>query len=166
MSETVNQAADTAAQAAQNAQGAEKTFTQSEVNQIVADRLQRERAKYEGFDDFKAKAERLDAMEEASKTELQKATDKAARLQAELDGLKKANSVRAIREKVAADNKIPVSLLTGETEEACTEQAKAILAFARPDSYPNLRDGGEVQGAHTGGKFGAWGPVLDQMKNK
>lgn len=136
--ETVNQ------EATEN----EKTFTQQELDAIVSDRLKRERAKYEGFEDLKAKAEKLDAIEEASKTELQKATERAQELETELNGLKKAESVRLIREKVAKEAGIPMasmSLLTGETEEACLEQAKTILAIAQPNtSYPQLKDGGEV----------------------
>ena len=50
----------------------EKTFTQSELDSIVADRLRRERSKYEGFDEIKAKADKLDEIEAANKTELEK----------------------------------------------------------------------------------------------
>ena len=141
---------------------AEKTFTQEDVNKIVEDRLQRVRQKYAGmadYDQLKEKAGKYDELQEASKTELQKATDKADRLQKELDGLKHDASVRSIRAKVAEEKGIPVSLLTADTEEACKEQADAILAFANPSGYPNVRDGGEVKA--TGNKstsdlFGDW----------
>lgn len=123
----------------------ERTFTQDEVNKIVADRLFKERSKYDGFEEMKEKASKFDEMQEASKTELQKATERADKLQAELDFLNKANEVRTIREKVATDNGVPVSLLTGNTEEECTTQAKAILEFAnKPMPYPSVKDGGEV----------------------
>ena len=46
MSETVNQEQTTEAP---------KTFTQQEMDAIIADRLKRERSKYEGFEDYKAK---------------------------------------------------------------------------------------------------------------
>ena len=54
-----------------------KTFTQAELDQIVTDRLARERKKYEGFDELKAKASRLDELEAANKTELERATRRA-----------------------------------------------------------------------------------------
>ena len=127
-----------------------KTFTQDEVDRIVGDRLSRERAKYPDYEDLKAKAAKLDEMEEASKTELQKATDRAEKLQAELDGMKKAESVRAMRDKVADETGIPANLLTGDTEEACKEQAEAIKAYAQP-TYPKVKDGGEPQ--KTAGKM-------------
>lgn len=69
--------------------------------------------------------------------------ERADQLQAELDGMKKAETIRGIRLKVAAEKKIPSSLLTGETEEACAKQADDILAFAKPNAYPNVPDGGE-----------------------
>ena len=61
------------------------TFTQEQVDAIVAERLKRERAKYADYDDLKTKATKYDEAEEASKSELQKATEKAAALQKRLD---------------------------------------------------------------------------------
>ena len=49
-----------------------KTFTQDELNAIVSDRLKREREKYADYESLKEKATKLDEIEEASKTELQK----------------------------------------------------------------------------------------------
>ena len=116
--------------------GNEKTFTQVELNAIVEARLARERDKYADYDSLKEKAGKYDAAEESKKTELQKATDKMTALQKELDALKSANTVKAIREKVAKDTEVPIELLTADTEEACKTQADAILKFAKPKSYP------------------------------
>lgn len=67
-------------------------------------------------------------------------------LTGELEGMKNAESIRLMREKIASAKKVPVGLLTGETEEACAKQADDILAFARPTDYPDVRDGGESAG--------------------
>lgn len=142
MSETVNQETNATAN---ESPVEEKRFTQADLDKVVADRLARERQKYEGFSELKEKAAKFDELEAASKTELQKATEKAEKLEKELNELKKSEEVRAIRAKVAQDENIPVNLLTGETEEECVAQAKAINAYAKPDTYPALRDGGEVQ---------------------
>lgn len=139
-----------------------KTFTQEEVNAIVADRLTRERSKYADYDELKAKAGKFDEAAEASKTDLQKlqeAKAEAARLQSQIDTMMKADGIRKIREKVAAETKVPANLLSGEDEASCKAQAEAILAFAQPASYPTLRDGGEVRktsGASTAGQFADW----------
>lgn len=122
----------------------EKTFTQAELDQIVQDRLKREREKYGDYNSLKEKAARLDEIEEASKTELQKATERAEKLQAELSAMKHADEIRTIRDKVAQATGVPVGLLSGETEDACTEQANAILSFKSATPYPTVRDGGEI----------------------
>ena len=55
-----------------------------------------------------------------------------------------ANAQRDMRARVAAATGVPVELLTGDTEEACTAQAQAALKFAKPvNSYPDVRDGGD-----------------------
>lgn len=101
-----------------------RTFTQDEVNTIIADRLTRERAKYADYDDLKTKAQQFDTTK------------------AELDALNAANAQRDMRARVAAATGVPVELLTGDTEEACTAQAQAALKFAKPvNSYPDVRDG-------------------------
>lgn len=75
---------------------------------------------------------------------LQAEIDRANGIQAELDALKQAETIRGIREKVSGEKKIPINLLTGDTEEACAAQADAILAFANPTGYPVVKDGGEL----------------------
>lgn len=137
--ETVNQEVN----ATQEQQ--EAKFTQADLDRIVKDRLTREREKYGDYDALKAKADKFDEIEEASKTELQKATERAKALQDELDAFKKAESLRTMREKVAHDTGVPVNLLTAESEDACKEQAKQILEFSRPSGYPQVKDGGEVR---------------------
>lgn len=136
--ETVNQGAT-------NTEAAVKTFTQEEVNGIVNDRLARERKKYDGIDldALKEKAAKLDQIEEANKSELEKANARADKLQAELNAIKKQNEVHEIRTKVAQETGIPAHLLTAETEEECMKQADSIKEFAQPNAYPNVRDGGE-----------------------
>ena len=124
-----------------------KTFTQDEVNNIVNDRLARERKKYEGIDleALKTKAAEFDRMEEANKSELEKANDRANKLAVELENIKKAEDVREIRQKVSDETGVPMNLLTATTEDECTEQANAIKAFAVPSGYPSVKDAGEPQ---------------------
>lgn len=120
-----------------------KMFTQEEVDKIIDGRFGRMMDKYKDYDDLKEKARKFDELEDANKTELQKANDKAAKLQKELDSLKAANKLRSIREKVAQDTGVPVGLLTANTEEECEAQAKSIMEFAKPNTYPHVKDGGE-----------------------
>ena len=89
---------------------------------------------------------------------LEEAQTKARLLEAELTELKTATAVKNMREKVAAELKIPANLLTGDDEETCRAQATSILEFAKP-SYPSIRDGGEpqnTQGKATRDLFADW----------
>ena len=127
-----------------NAEGQTRTFTQDEVNAIVGKRLAEEKGKYADYDVLKAKALKFDEAEEASKTELQKATERATALETELNGLKKAEEIRVMRENVAKETGIPSNLLTGTNEDECKAQAEAIKAYAQPSGYPKVKDGGEI----------------------
>lgn len=116
-----------------------KTFTQEDVNRIVANRV----AKYHDYEELKEKAARYDEAEEASKSELQKAQEKATALQSEIDTMKKVASIQTMRNEVSQTTGVPAELLTGETKEDCEAQAAAINAYAKPTGYPNVKDGGE-----------------------
>ena len=138
--ETVNQEPATEVN-----EGAERTFTQSELDQIISDRLKREREKYSDYDSLLEKAQKFDQIEENAKTELQKAQERAEKLQAEVSAMRHAEEVRTIRDRVAQATGVPASLLTGDTEEDCTDQANGILSFKSSVGYPTIKDGGEIQ---------------------
>lgn len=153
MDETVNQATTETPET--------KTFTQTELDHIVGERLAREREKYSDYDALKEKAARLDSLEESQKSELQKATERAQTAEAELAAMKKAQAVREMRDKVSQETGVPANLLTGETEEECKAIAEAIRAYASP-AYPTVEDYGETNmtqlasGNSAKRQFAAW----------
>ena len=137
----------------------EKTFTQAEVNSFLKKEKEKMLAKYEGFEDYKAKAEKLDEIEAANKSELDKANEKAERLEKELNAIKEAEKLREIKETVAKETGIPAHLLTGATEEECKAQAAAIAEYAKPTPYPAVKDGGEISNMNktsTRQQFAEW----------
>ena len=77
---------------------------------------------------------------------LKAAIDKANGLQAELDTMRAAETLRVTREEVARSVGVPAHLPTAETKEDCEAQAKQILEFAKPSKYPSVPDGGEPIG--------------------
>lgn len=123
----------------------EKTFTQAELDKIVQNRVYEERKKLADYEDLKAKADELDQLKEANKTELQKAQDRAAKAEKDLAEFKAAEEIRKAKAKVAAETGVPSELLAGENEEAFKAHAKAILEFAKTKGYPTVKDGGEVK---------------------
>lgn len=137
----------------------ERTFTQAELNAIVGDRLAREREKYANYEELKSKASKFDEAEEASKSELQKANERAESLQKKLDALTKANEVRDLRARISKEYNVPENLLTAESEDSCIEQAKALVEYAKPQGYPQVKDTGEIRssgGGSTRDQFADW----------
>lgn len=102
------------------------------TSQQLADRLAR--AKPADYDDLKAKAARLDAIEQASKSELDKANDRATKAEQERD----AARADALRSRIAAAHGISTAkaadgspsdadlFLTGSDEKTLTEQAQRL----------------------------------------
>lgn len=119
-----------------------RTFTQDEVNKFVTDRLAKERKKYSDYEDLKAKAEQLTQLESV-KSQLTESNNKIVELQNQIEAMNKSNEIRDIKDRVSKETGVPINLLTATTEEACKEQAQAILNFAKP-TYPTIKDGGEV----------------------
>lgn len=109
----------------------EKTFTQADVDRIVADRLKREQSKYSDYDDLKAKAARFDEAEEKTKSETQKLADAS---RAAEDRAKKAE-LDSCRMRVALRKGLTetqVKRLLGTTEEELEADADELLAAFKP----------------------------------
>ena len=90
----------------------------------------------------KAKADQWDAQEEAGKTELQKATERADKLKAELDGIRAAEKLKAEVADAAERHGVDADLLSrmsGDVEE----NAKFLSERFPKRSYPQTRDRGE-----------------------
>jgi phage I-like protein len=80
----------------------QRTFTQAELDTIIAERLKRQRAQFSDYDALKSQAAKWAEYEETQKTELQKAQDAAARAQAERDSAIKQAQERAIQSAFVA----------------------------------------------------------------
>lgn len=103
-----------------------KTFTQAELDRIVQDRLAKEKAKYADYDELKAKAAKLDEVQAASKTDLEKLTE-------QIEGLKKAQAQadeKALRAEVAMAKGLTAAQakrLAGTSREELEADADEIL---------------------------------------
>lgn len=123
--------------------------TQDEFNARLSHRLERERAKFSDYDDLKAKAAQLDAIEEANKSELEKANERADQAERDRD----QQRVESLRWRVAAKHGITDAdadlFLTGTDEETLTRQAERLAARETAGSIaPNV--GGQITNTQTG----------------
>ncbi|MEU5668957.1 hypothetical protein ABZ749_01040 [Micromonospora sp. NPDC047753] len=57
--------------------------SQDDLNRVIAERVARERGKFADYNDLKAKAGRLDEIEQANKSEIEKANDRVTKAEAE-----------------------------------------------------------------------------------
>lgn len=123
-----------------------KSFTQETVNALVADAKRKEREKFADYDDVKAKASRLDEIEESSKTETQKALDKAAALESELNQYKSKEQISQWAAEITKDSEIPASVLRGSTKEELEqhfEELKGLAPKPKRTSAPTGQPTGE-----------------------
>lgn len=89
-------------------------------------KLRAENAKYRTTAKQNAdKAKRFDELEESSKSELQKAIERAERAEATA----KAAETDRLRHQVAAEKSVPANLLSGTTPEELAASADALLQF-------------------------------------
>ncbi len=138
----------------QTAAGAgEKTFTQADVDRAVADRLERERKKYAGFEDYKKAKEELDALKAGQMSELEKAQaalEKAQKEAKENADKIKALELTALKSRLAAEGGLPAELadrIRGEDEAAIKADIETLKLIFKDKSV----GGGGVQYSHVNG---------------
>lgn len=147
--------------------GDTRTFTQADVDRIVADRLRRVQQKYADYDQLKEKAAKYDEIDQASKTELERERERAHRAEAECDELrqrlqqvmisaeiaKHAGTAGAIDVgdvvKLLADS--PDITVGKDGQVAGAEEAVKRLAKAKPHLFRTGQAGGFAQGARRDG---------------
>lgn len=100
--------------------------SQDELDAALKDRLNRERAKFKDYGDLKAKAAKLDEIEQANLSELEKANGRFTTAETERDTAK----AEALRLRTAVTHGISLEdadlFLTGTDEETLTAQAKRL----------------------------------------
>ncbi|WP_405735970.1 hypothetical protein [Bifidobacterium sp.] len=153
----------TGAAAQSGQQPTPKTFTQEEVNAIVEKRVARVKATPPSdYEDLKAKAARLDELEQANKSELEKATDAAAKAKASRDEWKakfeeleartqRADAIRSAAAEFGVDADM-LARMEGDVEE------NAKFLKARMDARPKFGD------MHDGGEQPSAGKTLEEIR--
>jgi len=142
------------AAAAQSGGGEPKTFTQEQVDRIVQERLARAKSTPPAdYEDLKAKAAKFDQLEEANKSDLEKANDAKARAEAEAaDWKSKFEQAQAEQERahevtrLAAQygvNAETLSRMAGDVED--NAKYLASVEESRP-KFGSMGDGGDGGG--------------------
>lgn len=127
----------------------DKTFTQEDVDRIVKERLARAKATPPAdYEDLKKKAAEWDKAQEAAKTELERANERAAKAEKALADAQAAMAHTELVAKVSQETGVPASLLHGATEEELTASASAISDYVKASAPGYPRDKGGAAGGH------------------
>jgi len=119
-----------------------KTFTQAEVDQIVKDRLARERAKFADYDDLKARAAEADK----SKSQLDKMQEQLDTMSRRAEASERAATIREVADELKISVK-QASRLTGKTKEELLADGREFLADFAPKGGASSADNGGKDGA-------------------
>ena len=128
---TENAQGESAGQEPANGSGAEKMFSQEEVNKIIKGRSERELQKmlgeigFQSIDELKTLAKKSREREDAEKSELQKAQERAAALEKEKESLLASQRIKMAQYDVAVK--------------------AAKLGIVDPDAAYRLMDQGKIE---------------------
>ena len=107
--------------------------SQEELNAIIKQRIERERAKYRDYAELKAEAEEARKLKQANMTELEKANARAVEVEKERDSVARERDearAEALRLRIAVQHGLSIEdadlFLTGTDEETLTAQAKRL----------------------------------------
>lgn len=131
----------------------EPITTQEQLEVVVQERIKQERAKFEGYEDYKKKAEEYDKLEKTSKDyeqtiiSLNKAIDgdeKNAGYKKQIEDLQKkvkGGEISLAKIRIANEKGIPLELagrLNGDDEEAIRKDAESVAKYLAGSNVPPL----------------------------
>jgi len=100
--------------------------SQDDLNRIIGERVARAKSKYADYDEVKAKAARLDELEQSSKSEADKVADRIAALERELETTRSGAMRARIQAKFGIADEDADLFLTAADEATLTKQAERL----------------------------------------
>ena len=102
--------------------------SQDDLNRVITERVNRERAKFADYTDLKTKAAKLDQIEQANKSEADKFSERIASLETENTAIKSQALRSRIQAKFSVSDEDAELFLTGADEASLTKQAERLAA--------------------------------------
>ena len=124
----------------------EPITSQEQLDGVLKSRLAREREKVRGqfsdYDELKQAAAKYRELQDAEKSDLQRANERIAELEASAKKRDEADRLRELRSKVSRATGVPAELISGSDEDSMTTFAKSVAEFAKRPSAPRLSEAG------------------------
>lgn len=133
-----------------------KTFTQEELERILAERLKREREKYKDYDELKKAAEELRKIKESQMSEQEKLQMRLAEIEREkLERERELAELKTslVKQKVLNELGLPLSLadrIFGETEEEIRQDAEELKKLLGLQANTKIGTGTNPAGGNKG----------------
>lgn len=157
-------------QQSQQSQQDSRTFSQADVDRIVQDRLARESAKYADYDDLK---KRVTEADEAGKTELTKAQERAQKAEEAAKAaedrsrliLRRGAIISEATSQGAVDADTVYALLASDDtivvakDDSVAGARDAVAALLKAKPFLKGEAGGKPSGGKPGGQFGGNDPA-------
>lgn len=119
----------------------EKTFTQEEMNSLLAKQKREMQAKYKDFDVYKQAYEEQQQKADAEKSELQKALDAKAEAEAKANALQAEKDQAAWKTAASKATGVPIEALHGSTEDEVNACAESLKGYFTKPSAPLVNTG-------------------------
>ena len=103
----------------------------------------------------KSKADKLDELEEASKTALEKATERAQKAENQVKAYEQEAQRKQWLEEVSSETGLPVSVLRGSTREEIEAHAQILKPYFEKPSAPIVENDNMKSNVTSGGKSNA-----------
>lgn len=144
--------------------------TQEEFDRAIKDRLNRAEKSFEHkfkeeHKDVFEKAAEFEKLEEANKTELQKAQDQLANATKQLEGYRHKAQVATWAQEASEKYGIPANILRGDTQEEIESHAQSLKNFyeGKPASSVVESDGFAVTKKKTGSTREQFAETMDEL---
>jgi hypothetical protein len=127
----------------------EPITTQEAFDEAFNKRWGREKAKYDGFDAYKADSEELKRLKDADKPESDRLRERAEAAEGELERLKAAQQAAEWKKEASEASGVPVAALHGATKEEIDAVAEELKPYFKKGTTPQAPGQGRAP-AHTG----------------
>jgi hypothetical protein len=158
---TTTQATEGTDNSKEGTKGFTPITTQDQYDAVAARIRKEEAARYEGYSDYKQAAERLQEIEDADKSELDKLKERAEAAEAKARAYEQAAQIDAWRQEVSKKTGVAAELLRGTTKEELQEHAEALAGYVKPSAAPHIESDGKQSTAPPGSTAASFANAIE-----